>query len=75
MLRVTCVAFEIRAKQFRLTPREVQVLRLSSRGNTWKIIADTLEIHWSTVRFHLRNVCLKTATETPFAAFTKICGI
>jgi DNA-binding CsgD family transcriptional regulator len=42
-----------------LSPREFEILLLSAEGETDAVIARSLGISHTTVRFHLRNACLK----------------
>ncbi len=43
----------------RLTPREVEVLRLLKEGNTYLAITDLLNISYGTVRKHVNNIYVK----------------
>jgi LuxR family transcriptional regulator, regulator of acetate metabolism len=43
----------------RLTPRELDVLRLMARGNTNNAIAEALVVSEGTVKFHVKNVLRK----------------
>lgn len=60
------------SRRFNLTRRELQALSLLVRGATWKLVAATLKISISTVRFHSRNICLKTRSPNCLAALGKI---
>ena len=62
------------AKKFRLTPREIQVLKLLATGAAWKAVADTLNISSRTVEFHARKITQKTLCPTCWAAHTMLCG-
>lgn len=54
-----------------LTPREVQILKLMSRGLTAEKIADQLDIRISTVRKHIDNVIQKLASHSQLEAVSK----
>ena len=56
---------------YRLTPREVDVLRLVGRGLTNKEAARLLEVRPSTVRKHLENAFAKLGVGTRTAAIAK----
>lgn len=47
------------AKQFKLTPRETEVLALLARGRTLRVISSQLVISPNTVRFHAKNIYAK----------------
>lgn len=51
-------------KDFGLTSRELEVLKLAAEGNTHKEVAQQLSISDSTVRFHLQNVLIKMDVKT-----------
>jgi DNA-binding CsgD family transcriptional regulator len=48
-------ALDAIAKRYELTSRELEIARLTARGNSSKHIADVLVISSSTVRFHQQN--------------------
>jgi DNA-binding CsgD family transcriptional regulator len=43
-----------------LSPRQREIMRLMSRGDADKEIADKLAISTGTVRFHIRRILAKT---------------
>ena len=47
------------AAEYRLTPRETDVLRNLAMGYSSEAIADRLQVSWNTVRSHTRNVYTK----------------
>ena len=47
---------------FRLTPREVQIMQLVAQGDTKDQIAGKLGISVDTVRFHVKNINLRLET-------------
>jgi DNA-binding CsgD family transcriptional regulator len=51
-----------------LTEREVEVLRLASRGLTRRTVAEVLGISENTVRHHLEHIYAKTGTTTRVGA-------
>lgn len=48
-----------RQEEHRLSPREVNVLRLLAEGHSYKTAADALSVSVDTVRFHVRNIYQK----------------
>lgn len=59
------------SQQCHLTAREMDVLRLLWRGNTYKEIAATLEIALCTVRTHINNIFQKTGVNNQRALLNK----
>jgi DNA-binding NarL/FixJ family response regulator len=59
---------ETAAKKFRLTAREIEVLRLSGTGEPVKNIAEKLGVSCRTIIFHREHVCRKTGRATLAAA-------
>jgi len=55
-----------------LTPREVEVVKLLSKGLPYKIIASTLKISENTVSKHISNVFTKTAVTNKIALIKKL---
>lgn len=53
-----------------LTPREVEILRLLSRGKDTQVIADELTISGNTVRTHLQNIFSKLGAHSKLEAVT-----
>jgi len=51
-------------QRFKLTDRELSVLRLLAQGSSLEEIADTLIIGRSTVKYHLTNILIKMDVET-----------
>ena len=47
---------------FRLTPREVQIMNLVAQGDTKDEIANKLGISTETVRYHVKNINLRLET-------------
>jgi len=45
--------------QYHLTERELEVLQLLTKGHSTKVIADKLDIAFTTVRSHLKNIYAK----------------
>ncbi len=74
----TCAACEIparlakAARRFKLTRRELQVLTLSARGDTLKIISEKLQIAGRTVDFHRQHICGKIGKPTVAAAIFEL---
>lgn len=54
-----------------LTKREVEVLNLLCRGQSYKVIADALFISPNTVRFHLKNIYKKLQVNSKYEAVIK----
>ncbi len=61
-------------KRYRLTPREVVVIRYLAKGLTNKEIANLLEISEPTVKSHMRNIMEKTKTTTRTGILAEILG-
>jgi len=55
-----------------LTPREVEIVKLLSKGLPYKIIASTLKISENTVSKHISNVFNKTAVTSKIALIKKL---
>ncbi|MBF6638828.1 helix-turn-helix transcriptional regulator [Rouxiella silvae] len=53
---VTATSFP---KAMKITPKEREVIYLSSIGKTYKEIADTLGVRTTTIKFHMRNIVIK----------------
>lgn len=47
-----------------LSPRELEIIRMISRGMSYNQIADALTISLSTVKFHIGNILAKLGVET-----------
>jgi two-component system, NarL family, response regulator LiaR len=47
-----------------LSPRELEIIRMISRGMSYSQIADSLTISLSTVKFHIGNILSKLGVET-----------
>ena len=45
-----------RKEEHRLSPREVELLKLLAEGHSYKTAAKALSISIDTVRFHIRNI-------------------
>lgn len=61
-------------EDFKLSPREKQILDLLAKGQLYKEIASHLEIGTETVRFHLRNIYKKLHVRTRTEAVVKYLG-
>lgn len=55
-----------------LTPREVEIVKLLSKGLPYKIIADSLKISENTVSKHISNIFNKTAVTNKIALIKKL---
>lgn len=51
-------------KDFQLSPRESEILRLIAGGMSYSQVADQLTISMSTVKFHIGNILTKLGVET-----------
>jgi DNA-binding CsgD family transcriptional regulator len=60
------------ARRYSLTRRELQVLYLLSRGETFKGTGDRLQISARTVEFHARNFRSKIHAANCLAAFCQL---
>ena len=54
-----------------LSDREIEILTNLSKGNSYKIIADTVCISLDTVRYHIRNIYKKLHVHSQSAAVAK----
>ncbi len=61
-------------KEFKLTPREVDVLLLALEGCTASETAERLELAVSTVNDHLNHLLLKTGSRNKSALIAKVLG-
>ena len=59
------------AKDYELTPREMEVLTSLAKGNSYKMIADELIIGIETVRSHIKNVYAKLHVQSQGEAISK----
>ncbi len=59
------------AKDYELTPREMDVLNSLAKGNSYKMIADDLIIGIETVRSHIKNVYAKLHVQSQGEAISK----
>ena len=57
----------------KLSPRELEIMRLVARGETTKAIAEALKISVHTVDNHLRRVFLKTGSHNRTHAAMTLC--
>ena len=62
----------IRAKRYRLTEREIEVILALAAGETWKLTAHGLGISPRTVRFHVENLRRKMGVANSVAAIARI---
>ena len=53
----------VTALNLRLTPRELEVMRMAATGMQYKQIADVLEISETTVRTHMNNAYAQTGLQ------------
>ncbi|MEO5683619.1 MAG: response regulator transcription factor [Chitinophagaceae bacterium] len=60
--------------QYALTERELDVLQLLTKGHSTKAIADKLNIAYTTVRSHLKNIYVKLHVNCGKEAIAKILG-
>jgi len=60
------------AKEYNLTPREVEILEHLSKGNSYEQIADNLYISYGTVRKHVENCYRKLRVHSKIEAINKI---
>lgn len=63
------------AEKAGLTRRETQVLELQAKGETWKGIADKLNLSLRTVEKYVERIKLKTGASSILAAFVRIMGV
>lgn len=56
---------------YRLTPRETEILRSLSQGNSYKLIAASLDISIDTVRTHIKRVYEKLRVNSQTEAVSK----
>jgi DNA-binding CsgD family transcriptional regulator len=54
------MAHKTKTHPYGLTERELEVLRLSAQGLSYKQLADALYVARSTVRMHVKNIFGKT---------------
>jgi DNA-binding NarL/FixJ family response regulator len=59
------------SSDIQLSDREIQILTNLSRGNSYKIIADTVCISIDTVRYHIRNIYKKLHVNSKLGAVKK----
>ena len=59
------------AKDYQLTPREMDVLNSLAKGNSYKMIADDLIISTETVRSHIKNMYTKLHVQSQGEAISK----
>jgi DNA-binding NarL/FixJ family response regulator len=59
------------SSDIQLSDREIQILTNLSRGNSYKIIADTVCISIDTVRYHIRNIYKKLHVHSQSEAVAK----
>ena len=57
--------------EYRLTPQEIQLLKLLVDGHHYKTAADVLGISVSTVSFHLKNIYAKLHVHSKTEAVAK----
>ncbi|RLD26793.1 MAG: DNA-binding response regulator [Bacteroidetes bacterium] len=60
------------AKEYKLTPREIEILEHLSKGNSYEQIADNLYISYGTVRKHVENCYRKLRVHSKLEAINKI---
>jgi len=56
---------------YNLTPREVEVLISLAKGNSYKMVADDLNISIETVRSHIKNIYAKLHVQSQGEAISK----
>jgi DNA-binding NarL/FixJ family response regulator len=59
-------------QQYLLTERELEVLQLLTKGHSTKVIADKLDIAFTTVRSHLKNIYAKLHVNCGKEAIAKV---
>lgn len=59
-------------KDYGLTPREKEILKVLSQGNSYKMVAATLNISIDTVRTHIKRIYEKLRVHSQIEAITKI---
>jgi len=62
---------KVKVKDYRLTPRETEILQKLVEGLIKKEIADQLDVSFHTVDMHLRNIYRKLQVNTATAAVAK----
>jgi two-component system, NarL family, response regulator LiaR len=55
-----------------LTPREIEVLHLLSKGMTYKEISGQIDVTHETVKKHLKNVYRKLKAKNKIEALSKV---
>lgn len=59
-------------KDYDLTPREKEILKALSLGNSYKMVAATLDISIDTVRTHIKRIYEKLQVHSRIEAITKL---
>ena len=59
-------------KDYGLTPREKEILKALSQGNSYKMVAATLSISIDTVRTHIKRIYEKLQVHSQIEAISKI---
>lgn len=65
-------SFEENCKKFKLTPREIEIVKLVAQGQTYQTIADTLYISDKTVAKHIQNIFSKVKVKSKIDLMNQI---
>jgi DNA-binding CsgD family transcriptional regulator len=72
MAGINMAAFEVNSSRYQLTKRQVEIVVLLWKGNTYKAIAETLFISEKTVNNHIQNIYEKTGSNNKLELIHKL---